>query len=95
LPLLPLLLLCVCTTQRLCKAMLVHRTVQSLDLPDNSLGDVGVAAIADLLDAGAKITSLQLSDNEIGDEGMIRLAKVKRQARCLFTMGSVQSTEPL
>lgn len=57
--------------------MLVHRTVQSLDLPDNSLGDIGAVAIADLLESGAKITSLQLSDNEIGDEGMVRLAQVR------------------
>lgn len=67
--------------QRLCKAMLVHRTVQSLDLPDNSLGDVGTAAIADLLDAGVKITSLQLSDNDIGDKGMVRLAQVRGRGR--------------
>lgn len=63
--------------QRLCKAMLVHRTVQSLDLPDNALGDIGAAAIADLLDSGCKITSLQLSDNDITDAGMIRLAQVR------------------
>lgn len=56
--------------------MLVHRTVQSLDLPDNALGNVGAAAIAELLDAGCRITSLQLSDNDIGDEGMVRLAQV-------------------
>lgn len=66
----------LCASQRLCKAMLVHRTVQSLDLPDNSLGDVGAAAIADLLEAGCKVTTLQLSDNDIGDVGMIRLAQV-------------------
>ena len=62
--------------QRLCKALLVHRTVQSLDLPDNSLGDIGAIAIADLLDAGCKVTALQLSDNAIGDVGMVRLAQV-------------------
>lgn len=56
--------------------MLVHKTVQSLDLPDNVLGDIGAVAIADLLDSGCKITSLQLSDNDIGDEGMVRLAQV-------------------
>jgi Ran GTPase-activating protein (RanGAP) involved in mRNA processing and transport len=66
--------------------MLVHRTVQSLDLPDNSLGDVGAAAIADLLDAGVKITSLQLSDNNIGDKGMARLARVSAHSSLELTL---------
>lgn len=65
--------------QRLCKALLVHRTVQSLDLPDNAICDAGAAAIAELLESGCRITSLQLSDNNITDAGMIRLAQVGQQ----------------
>lgn len=63
----------------------MHSSVQSLDLPDNSIGDAGAAAIAELLESpGCRVTSLQLSDNCITDAGMIRLAQVGLQ-QCFWS----------
>lgn len=57
--------------------MHVNKSVRSLDLQDNRLGDAGAVALAQLLLAGAKLTTLQLSANGIGDEGMAALAQVR------------------
>jgi hypothetical protein len=52
------------------------KTLTSLDLSSNKIGDKGAAALAEALPSMTGLTELNLNSNKIGDEGATALAQV-------------------
>ncbi|KAH9578142.1 Leucine-rich repeat [Trypanosoma melophagium] len=62
----------------LCQALLLNRTVLSLDLSKNVIGDTGVVFISEMLMTNATLTRLNLSENSITGRGARRLCDALR-----------------
>ncbi|ORC90356.1 uncharacterized protein TM35_000081540 [Trypanosoma theileri] len=62
----------------LCQALLLNRTVLSLDLSRNVVGDTGVVFISEMLMTNATLTHLNLSENSITGRGARRLCDALR-----------------
>jgi hypothetical protein len=52
----------------------VNSTLQDIDLTDNSIGDEGALAIAEMLRVNSTLQEMNLQDNGIGDDGAIAIA---------------------
>jgi Ran GTPase-activating protein (RanGAP) involved in mRNA processing and transport len=61
----------------LCVGLRQNKSVTALDLPDNDIGNVGVAELAAALAHNTSLTQLQLAYNHISDEGAKALAEVR------------------
>ncbi|KAL0228977.1 hypothetical protein GEMRC1_013597 [Eukaryota sp. GEM-RC1] len=59
----------------------VYTTVTSINLSDNSIGDVGAIALAEALKVNTSVTSLNLGGNFIGDRGVRALAEMLKVNR--------------
>ncbi len=53
------------------------RSLTSLDLPHNNIGDKGALALAQVLAATTTITQVDLSHNNIGEAGMAAITEVR------------------
>jgi Ran GTPase-activating protein (RanGAP) involved in mRNA processing and transport len=59
------------------KAIQTGKSVRTLDLRRNCIGDEGAVALAELLKSNHKLHALQLAHNQIRDKGAQALAKVR------------------
>ncbi|XP_017326803.1 NLR family CARD domain-containing protein 3 [Ictalurus punctatus] len=70
----------------LSRALLVNRTLTTLDLHGNNIGTKGAKTLADALKMNQVIVSVNLQSNQIGDEGAHALAEVLQSNRKLSTL---------
>ena len=71
---------------KIAKAMSKNKTLQSLDLNNNELEDLGASYLAHALSQNTALLSLDLGDNQIGDDGARDLEKALRQNTTLLRM---------
>jgi NLR family CARD domain-containing protein 3 len=73
-------------------ALAKSRTLMSIELDHNGIGDSGLVAIADALLENNVLTKLSLNGNRVGPAGAVALARCLRQNSCLQRLGLGQSS---
>ncbi|KAF9945675.1 hypothetical protein BGZ72_001106, partial [Mortierella alpina] len=66
--------------------MVYARTLMTLELPDNSIGNEGVKALAEALKTNSTLTTLDLGHNSIGDDGVKTLAEALKTNKTLTNL---------
>jgi Ran GTPase-activating protein (RanGAP) involved in mRNA processing and transport len=67
-------------------ALAANKSLQSINLGWNGLGDAGIKAVAELLETDTSLKLIDLTENKVTDEGARAVAQLIRQNRALQTI---------